>query len=331
MQESPPFPEVDLSFQKMNKPAVSIATAKVRPGMDAEFSTWKAGLDLAVAKFKGFLSSDIIPPTKPGSNEWTILLNFQSKEDVAAWQTSRERAAVVAEGVPLFEGGNLGEVAQDDDEGQRPDSNVTEVIFSKLKPGQEDNYREWAARIQAAQAKYPGYGGMFLQPPDEAGGLWTTIIRFDTALHLEAWMNAPERKELLQESKSFIEHEQLSRLATAFPGWVPLDPMTGKGPPDWKTALLVLLGLFPIVMLEMRFFSPVLAGLGLHASLATFVSNAISVGLTSFLTMPWCVRAFGWWLFLKDDSAKDTTLRGVGVLIVLFAIEVVVLWKLLPW
>jgi uncharacterized protein len=56
------------------------------------------------------------------------------------------------------------------------------------------------------------------------------------------------------------------RLATSFPGWVPINPMTGKGPPNWKTALLVILGLFPIVMLEMRFLSPILASLGLHAS-----------------------------------------------------------------
>ena len=78
---------------------------------------------------------------------------------------------------------------------------------------------------------------------------------------------------MLKESQAFIEHEQLMRLATSFPGWVPIDPMTGKGPPNWKTALLVILGLFPIVMLEMRFLSPILSALGLHASLATFIGN----------------------------------------------------------
>ena len=75
-------------------------------------------------------------------------------------------------------------------------------------------------------------------------------------------MNAPERKALLSETREFIESEELMRLATAFPGWVPIDPMTGEGPPNWKTAMLVLLGLFPIVMLEMKFLSPILAGAG---------------------------------------------------------------------
>jgi len=315
----------------MSTPAFIIATARVRPGTDTEFAAWKAHHDRVIGKFDGFVSSDIIPPTHPGSNEWTIILNFRSREDLVVWQKSPERAAVIAEGTPLFEGGNFGEIVQIGEGGQRPDSNVTEVIFSKIKSGKEDDYREWAARMQAAQARYPGYQGTFLQPPEEKGGFWTTIMRFDSATHLEAWMNAPERREMLRESKDFIEHEQLTRLATAFPGWVPLDPMTGEGPPNWKAAMLVLLGLFPIVMLEMKFLSPVLEGRGIHASLGTFIGNAISVALTSFLTMPLCVRWFGWWLFPKGPSAATLTAKGIGILCALFAVEVIALWKLLPW
>ncbi len=314
----------------MSEPAVLIATAKVRRGQDHAFAAWKAHHDTVIGKFAGFVSSDIIPPTNSDGNEWTIVLNFLSKDDLTVWQQSRERVAVIAEGMPLFEGGNFGEVVQMGAGGERPDSNVTEVVFSKIKAGREDAYREWAARIQAAQAKYPGYRGMFLQPAEEKGGIWTTIIRFDTAAHLEAWMNAPERRQLLHESKAFIEHEQLTRLATSFPGWVPLDPMTGKGPPNWKTAMLVLLGLFPVVMLELKYLSPVLAKLELHASLATFIGNSISVALTSFFTMPWFVRGFGWWLFPKTDSAATTT-RGVLILAGLFALEILALWWLLPW
>jgi antibiotic biosynthesis monooxygenase (ABM) superfamily enzyme len=195
-----------------------------------------------------------------------------------------------------------------------------------------DRYRDWASRIQTAQAKYPGYRGMYLQPPAGGkGGHWTSILRYDTAQHLEAWMNAPERKELLTETREFLESEEFMRLATAFPGWVPLDPMTGEGPPNWKAAMLVLLGLFPIVMLEMKFLSPILGRWSIHASLGTFIGNAISVALTSFITMPWCVRWFGWWLFPKGPEAAALTARGVGIICFLFAVEVVVLWKLLPW
>ncbi|MDX2227026.1 MAG: antibiotic biosynthesis monooxygenase [Verrucomicrobiae bacterium] len=315
----------------MNSPAVLIATARIRSGCDPAFEAWKIRHDMVVGKFPGFVSSDILPPTRPESRQWTILLNFRTAADVGLWQQSTERAALLAEGAPLFEDGTLEEVVRAGDPGEKPGHNVTEVVFSKIRPGREDAYRQWSARIQAAQARYPGYRGMFLQPPEDPGGLWTTIIRFDTAPHLEAWMNAPERKSLLAESGEFIEHEHFTRLATSFPGWVPVDPTTGQGPPNWKTALLVLLGLFPVVMLELRFLSPVLAGWGLHASLATFIGNVISVAVTSFITMPLFVRWFGWWLFPQAASMAGVTGRGLSLLCLLFAIEVIALWKLLPW
>jgi uncharacterized protein len=314
----------------MNAPAVLLATAKVRPGCEAAFMAWQARHQEVISKFPGFLSSDIMPPGSANDEEWTIVINFQTPDQLQIWQRSPERAQVIAESIPFLEGGNLGEVLPEARVAHRPETVVTEVILSQIKPGMDAQYREWSTRIQHAQAQYPGYQGMYLQPPTSEGGRWTTLIRYDTAEHLAAWMAAPEREKLLNESKAFIEHEELSQLATSFPGWVPIDPQTGKGPPNWKTSLLVLLGLFPIVMLEMKFLSPILAALGLHASPATFVGNTISVFLTSFATMPLFIIWFGWWLFPKRDLPA-TTLKGCLILAVLFALEVAVLWKLLPW
>ena len=314
----------------MSAPAVLIASAKLRAGQDQAFAAWQARHNSTIDKFAGFISSDVIPPSQPGSNEWTIILNFRSEEELAAWQRSSDRARLVGEVTPLVEGGSLGEVARLDRPGEAPEENVTEVIFSKIKPGMESTYREWAVRIQSAQAKYAGYRGMYLQPPAEKDGLWTTIIRFDTSEHLEAWMQAPERAVLLDESKAFIEREHLMRLATSFPGWVPINPMTGKGPPNWKTALLVILGLFPMIMLEMRFLSPILATLGLHTSPATFITNCINVGTTTFVTMPLFIRCFGWWLFKDKKGPAWIDPAGLSLLFAIFAVEIGALWNLLP-
>lgn len=314
----------------MSNPALLLATARVRAGQEAAFTAWQTRHNQVIGKFPGFQSSDIMPPGSGGSDEWTIIVNFQTPDQLRIWQQSPERAQLIAESVPFLEGGNLGEVMPEANVAHRPETVVTEVILSKVKPGMDDRYREWSVRIQHAQSKYPGYRGMYLQPPTTAEGRWTTLMRYDTAEHLEAWMAAPEREELLRESKAFIEHEELTRLATSFPGWVPIDPETGKGPPNWKTSLLVLLGLFPIVMLEMKYLGPILAKIGLHASLATFLSNAVSVFLTSFATMPLFITWFSWWLFPKRNL-PSINLKGCAILAVLFALEVAILWTLLPW
>ena len=138
-------------------------------------------------------------------------------------------------------------------------------------------------------------------------------------------MNAPERNELVRESKAFIEHEQLTRLATSFPGWFPTDPKTGQGPPKYKAGMLVLLGLFPIVMLEARFLSPQTAGL--NPSLAMFIGNVLSVAATTYLTMPLFIKALKWWLLPEPDAPKSVHLKGTLLVCALYALSVAIFWK----
>jgi len=310
----------------MSAPIVLIATITLRPGSEQAFTDWQVRHDAAIAKFPGSISTDIMPAGDAASRKWTIVLNFEKKEQLAAWQQSKERAALVAETSQFAEKGDFGPTIPTDSKEAEP--TITEVILSKVKPGQTEAYRAWTVRIQMAQAKYPGYRGMYLQPPNSGPeGHWTTLLRFDTMEHLLAWKSSPERAALLHEARDIIESEELMRLATSFPGWVPINPATGKGPPNWKTALLVLLGLYPVVVLELRFLNPHLASL--NPSLATFIGNVGSVAATSFITMPLFVSWFSWWLFLDGKTSKSREALGLVLLAVLFAIEIALLWNLL--
>jgi antibiotic biosynthesis monooxygenase (ABM) superfamily enzyme len=139
----------------MSSPAVFIATAKVRPGSEGDFTKWKGRHDALVGKFPGYISSDIMPPDQH-SDMWTMVLNFNSSAELNAWQQSKERAGVMGELLRLVTGGNIGEVMKKESaDSAQPATNVTQVILSQVKPGMEDVYRAWAARIQQAQSQYP--------------------------------------------------------------------------------------------------------------------------------------------------------------------------------
>jgi antibiotic biosynthesis monooxygenase (ABM) superfamily enzyme len=313
----------------LNSPAVLIATAKIRPGCEDAFAAWKGRHDAALAAFAGFRSSDIIPP---GDHDgaWTILLNFDSWEHLTAWQRSDRRAAIMAELTPLAIGGNLGEVMQaESPDAVQPGVTVTQVIFSQLRPGMEDDYRAWAARMQEATARYPGYQGTYLQPPGPGGTHWITMLRFGSAEQLNTWLAAPERAAMLEEARDFIEREELTRLATSFPGWVRLDPKTGAGPPNWKTALLVLLGLYPIVALELLYLNPLLRGV--TPALGIFIGNVLSVSATSFLTMPYLVTAFDGWLFAEKTAGSRRNALGLALIAAIFAGEIGLVACLFRW
>lgn len=312
----------------MNPPPVMIVTVRVRPGCDDAFAAWKGRHDSALADVEGFTGSDIMPPGGR-DDTWTILLNFDSREHLAAWQQSAERASLLAELAPLTIGG-LGEVMQAAPvEPAQAAATVTQIIFSRIKPGAEGRYRAWAARMQQAQSRFPGYRGMYLQPPGAGGSHWITMLRFDTTEQLNAWIASPERAAMLQEAGEFIEGEELLRLATSFPGWVKVDPRSGEAPPNWKTAVLVLLGLYPIVVLELIYLNPLLTGL--DPAVGVFVGNVLSVAATSFLTMPYLVRAFDGWLYGDPGANPRAELKNLAILSALFACQIALLSLLFGW
>jgi antibiotic biosynthesis monooxygenase (ABM) superfamily enzyme len=113
----------------------------------------------------------------------------------------------------------------------------------------------------------------------------------------------------------------------SFPGWFPAQEKGQKGPPNWKTAMLILLGLYPIVMLEIRFLNPTLHSL--PSAIANFIGNTISVALTTWVTMPLLIKAFTPWLFPKKETPAWVSPLSFALLLAFFALEIALLWRLL--
>ena len=142
----------------MSSPAALIATAKVRAGSEDAFAAWKARHDAALAKFPGFISSDIMPPDKH-SDMWTIILNFRSTSELTAWQQSKERAAIIGELLPLVAGGNFGEVMnREASDSAQPETTVTQVILSQVKPGWKTRTENGAREFKMPKPGIPAIG-----------------------------------------------------------------------------------------------------------------------------------------------------------------------------
>ena len=300
--------------------AILLAKFKLRRDAENDFAEWQARVLTHAAGFEGFLNSEITPSGEGLS--WTVLLRFADSEHLEAWRKSETWHRLLEDATPLLAEKSSIEIEVKD---AGPDGGVVEVIITQVKPGKEAAYREWETRIQQAQSKFPGYRGSYVQPP-VAGELgWTTLMRFDTAEQLDRWLKSPERAALVKEAEPLVDYAHLQQMGTSFPGWFPTDPKTGQGPPNWKAAMLVLLGLFPIVMLESFFLSPRLASL--NFSLALFIGNAISVALTTWLTMPVFIKALDWWLFPKPDAPKSVHWKGTLLIFALYALSVAIFWK----
>ena len=90
--------------------------------------------------------------------------------------------------------------------------------------------------------------------------------------------------------------------------------------PNWKTAMVVFMVLFPTVMLLSRFLSPLLHDLGLDPGLSLWMSNIVSTILLTYLLMPTATRIFRFWLDPIDGAPLKPTLLGIAIILFVYAL-----------
>lgn len=322
---APSFLKMDTLTPQPSAPVKLITILRVRDGEKERFLEWNGRMGVALMTGEGFASREIIPPQGADFPEWVIVNRFDCVERLRAWRGNPARAELLSEAKAFLETDPV-ELAGDAAAQIRVENSVTEVILDHVAPGREEAYREWSGRIQQAQALFSGYQGGYSQPPKLTGTGWMTLMRFASPGDLERWMSSPERQRLLEEAKDLVTASHQHRVDTSFPGWVPTDA-AGNAPPNWKTTMLVLLGLYPIVCLEILFLMKLLGDLGLASALAGFVGNAISVALTGYVTMPWLCRWFDWWLMPGKNAAAAVHWKGTLIIAACYALSIAVFWK----
>ena len=83
-------------------PVTVTVAREVAPGREAEFEDWAADLTEAAARFPGFLGAGLLRPGHVGG-EWHVVYRFETPEQLADWEQSTQRAALLARGQDLVE------------------------------------------------------------------------------------------------------------------------------------------------------------------------------------------------------------------------------------
>jgi hypothetical protein len=94
--------------------------------------------------------------------------------------------------------------------------------------------------------------------------------------------------------------------------------------PAWKTAMLVVLCLYPTVIVLSKSLAPALSHIGAGQALAVFVGNVVSVVLLQWVLVPAASVPFRRWLDPVDGAPARITAAGAAVLVVGYAALVLV-------
>ncbi len=308
--------------------ATVIVQARPKPGREEEFAAWQQRLSNLVAQAEGFLSSEVMPPAPPEQEDWVIIERFRSRRDARAWLDSPRRAAEIDRAAELMDPDQ--QISVIDELGPPAHRSSTAVIFTKVEPGSEERFRRWHDEIGAAQARWPGYVGSTLQAPVEGvQDQWLTIVTFDSDAHLEAWLRSDERAALLEETEGVSHDTATRRVRSGFEGWFDLRRGEGPGrPAPWKLNFVILVGLYPIVMLEILYMNNKLAWMNLAFS--NLIGNVLSVAFLGWPVLAVLTKLMGWWIEPQPGASSSTDLKGalvltagMGVLVAVFYFLVV--------
>ncbi len=203
-----------------------------------------------------------------------------------------------------------------------PRDPVTAIFARRVRAGSESRYEEWLAGIAQAAARVPGsLGTTILRPGDAprrgkrdgpgdgqsdgegdaradganaAGGEYVAITQFDGAPALDAWLGSAERALWMSRLDAIdVCREDVTTLA-GMERWFTLARNDRALPPRYKTAALVLLGLYPLVLALDVLLGPLLSGL--PRPVALLVSLVVSVSIMVWWVLPWLTRVFARWL-----------------------------------
>ena len=310
---------------------VSIVTQTcVRDDRAEDFARWQGETSIVISAFPDFIEQRLTPPNPPLQVDWVILQRFKTIEGARNWLGSAERQKRLEGATPLLVGRDDVHIVQDGASAART-APVSAVISTRVKAGKEAEYLLWEHKIAVAQSKAAGLQGYRFEPA--VPGVqedFVAILRFDSEVNLNKWLESPERKVLVDEAVPLTEEFHTRTVQTGFEQWFRDSTNAGSPrPAAWKMDAIVLVLLYPIVFLWSVWFSfPVLTD-KLHIAFAPalFLGNMFSVALTGFL-VPWLATRLNWWL--APDPAKRTrmNLLGGGLMLASYAAMVLVFWML---
>lgn len=299
----------------------------IPPASMDQFTDWQGELNKVIATFPQFVSLEINSSVSGTNSEWDIIQRFETEEALERWKSSSAYQNCLENLKELTGEGTL-PISEVSSDSRSILGAVTEVFFSQVKPENEEAFRAWMGKMHHAEAKFPGFKGVYVQTPGKLkGGNWITLLQFDSPENLDRWLTSKERQEILHEAGPLLKSLESHRVESPYAGWFSSVNSGGEAPPAWKQTMIVLLVLYPLVMLEMKFLSPQLTHL--NPALATFIGNAISVSLVSWPMVPMAIYLLNRWLAPSDTNRLWTNIVGTLFVLLLYLIEIVLLWKFL--
>lgn len=181
---------------------------------------------------------------------------------------------------------------------QQADPPVTVMVARKALPGFETEFEAAVARTIAAACAFPGHLGATVFRPDEPGGEYRVVFKFDHRSNLERWERSEERTRWYNQLDFLADGGPQQQTLTGLEAWFTVPgAKAALPPPRWKMTLLTWAVVYPLITGLFYLIAPVTGTWRLP--LRTLLTTALMVPMMTYLIMPGVSRLFKRWLYAR--------------------------------
>jgi antibiotic biosynthesis monooxygenase (ABM) superfamily enzyme len=183
---------------------------------------------------------------------------------------------------------------KDDSDRRRSREPATAVFARRVKPGRAAQYENLARKMVDTSKAFRGHLGATVLHEEDSPD-YTVLYSFTDRPSLQAWLDSPERRELLRQADLLAEqHVRLPPL-TGLETWFALPHRaTIKPPPRWKMWLVSLVAIYPLVVAFQATIVPTIKTWPLPVRSAVLPLTLLT--LMTFVVMPVVTRVVQPWL-----------------------------------
>jgi hypothetical protein len=179
---------------------------------------------------------------------------------------------------------------------------VTVVVTRRVKPRREHDYEAWLERLLVEAKTLPGYLGTTVQRPVAGSREYTSVFRFDSVEHLQAFERSELRRRALLEVGEFVEADAVWNQLTGLEFW--FTPPAGSVVPQpsrFRMALVMIAVVYGLVLSIGSLVALVLSSAPMPVRL--LVTITIEVFLMTYVLMPRLTKLLATFIY---PAAKRT-------------------------